>query len=217
MRTRPVLVHGTRVSHVQGSAHRRWLEPRFDVVLPDLPGHGARAAQPFTMDSAVEVVGQAVEGGPPGQPVVLVGHLLGGYVAMTYAAAHPDRLAGLVLIGSTAVPGGVGGTAYRFFGWATERAGSQRMTRFNDWLLSRMAPSEVYTATQQQGYWFEGCTPPGPRCRPAGDPSCCARCAAPCSSSAVSSTRSASTPTGMPGRRATRGWSPSGVRVICCR
>ena len=156
MRTRLVLVHGTRVSHVQWSAHRRWLEPRFEVVLPDLPGHGVRAAEPFTMDAAVAVVAAAVEGGAAGQPVVLVGHSLGGYVAMTYAAAHSDRLAGLVLIGSTAVPRGAGAAAYRFLGWATERAGDQRVTQFNNWLLSRMAPAEVFAAIQQDGYWFQG-------------------------------------------------------------
>ncbi|MGB8380774.1 MAG: alpha/beta hydrolase [Dermatophilaceae bacterium] len=156
MRTRLVLVHGTRVSHVQWLAHQRWLEPRFEVVLPDLPGHGARAAEPFTMDAAVAVVAAAAEGGAAGQPVVLVGHSLGGYVAMTYAAAHSDRLAGLVLIGSTAVPRGAGAAAYRFLGWATERAGDRRVTQFNNWLLSRMAPAEVFAAISQDGYWFEG-------------------------------------------------------------
>jgi len=156
VRTRLVLVHGTRVSHVQWSVHQRWLEPRFEVVLPDLPGHGLRAAEPFTMDAAVSVVAEAVGAAAPGQPVVLVGHSLGGYVAMTYAATHSDRLAGLVLIGSTAVPRGAGAAAYRFLGWATERAGTARVTRFNNWLLSRMAPAEVFAAIRQDGYWFEG-------------------------------------------------------------
>jgi pimeloyl-ACP methyl ester carboxylesterase len=156
VRTRLVLVHGTRVSHVQWSAHRRWLEPRFEVVTPDLPGHGSRASEPFTMPAAVASVAEAVGGAAPGQPVVLVGHSLGGYVAMTYAAEHSDRLAGLVLIGSTAVPRGAGAAAYRLLGWLTERAGQQRVTRFNDWLLSRMAPAEVFAAIAADGYWFEG-------------------------------------------------------------
>ena len=39
---------------------------------------------------------------PPGSPVVLVGHSLGGYAAMAYAAAHADTLAGLVLAGRSA-------------------------------------------------------------------------------------------------------------------
>lgn len=151
-----MLVHGTRVSSVQWSAHRRWLEPRFDVVTPDLPGHGTRASEPFTMAAAVASAAEAVEGAVDGQPVVLVGHSLGGYVAMTYAAAHSDRLAGLVLIGSTAVPGGVGGAAYRLLGWVTERLGRQRVTRLNDRLLSRMVPAEVFAAIAADGYWFEG-------------------------------------------------------------
>ena len=28
---------------MQWSAHRRWLEPEFDVITPDLPSHGTRA------------------------------------------------------------------------------------------------------------------------------------------------------------------------------
>jgi pimeloyl-ACP methyl ester carboxylesterase len=156
VRTRLVLVHGTRVSHVQWSAHRQWLEPRFHVVLPDLPGHGARASEPFTMAAAVAVVAQAVDGGASEQPVVLVGHSLGGYVAMAYAAEHPDRLAGLVLIGATAVPRGTGGAAYRALGWATGRAGDARVTRVNDWLLSRMAAPDVFAAIHEDGYWFGG-------------------------------------------------------------
>ena len=95
---RLVLVHGTRVSGVQWEVHRRWLSPTFDVATPDLPGHGTLAKVPFTMPRAVESVAAAVEGGPAGLPVVLVGHSLGGYVAMEYAAEHPTRLAGLVLI-----------------------------------------------------------------------------------------------------------------------
>ena len=83
MRTRIVLVKGYGVRGVKWAAHRRWLEPEFDVVTPDLPGHGSRAAELFTMDSAVAAVAEAVDSASPGQPVVLAGHSLGGYVAMT--------------------------------------------------------------------------------------------------------------------------------------
>ena len=116
MRTRLVLVHGSRVSGVQWSAHRRWLEPEFDVITPDLPSHGTRAAEPFTMDAAVAAVAEAVDEAAPDQPVVLVGHSLGGYVAMTYAAAYPSRLTGLVTIGAAGVPQGLGAAAYILLG-----------------------------------------------------------------------------------------------------
>jgi len=144
---------------VQWSAHRRWLEPEFDVVTPDLPSHGTRAAEPFTMDSAVAAVAAAVESGAPGQPVVLVGHSLGGYVAMTYAAAYPSRLAGLVTIGAAGVPQGVGAAAYTLLGKVTEMAGRERITAINDRMLRRMAAPEVFEAIVADGYWFDGVRP----------------------------------------------------------
>ncbi|MEI2825269.1 MAG: alpha/beta fold hydrolase [Dermatophilaceae bacterium] len=142
-RARVVLVHGTRVSGIQWAAHRSWLEPEFEVITPDLPRHGSRAEVPFTMASAVEVVADTVASTPDGIPVVLAGHSLGGYVSMTYASQHSDRLAGLVLIGSTAVPSGPGAAIYRALGWATDTAGPARMARFNDRILTRIAPPEV--------------------------------------------------------------------------
>ncbi len=155
MRPRLILIHGSRVSGVQWAAHRRWLEPEFDVSLPDLPGHGVRATQPFTMAAAVDSVSEAVDAAPPGQPIVLAGHSLGGYVAMEYAGAHPDRLAGLVTIGAAAVPRGPGAAAYRLLGLLTERAGRERISRFNDRILARMAVPEVFAAIHADGYWFD--------------------------------------------------------------
>ncbi len=153
-RARLVLVHGTRVSGIQWAAHRRWLEPEFEVVTPDLPRHGRSVDIPFTMATAVETVAQAVESAPDGIPVVLAGHSLGGYVAMTYASQHSERLAGLVLIGSTAVPKGPGAAVYRALGWATEAAGPERMTRLNDRILSRISPPEVAGPIRSEGYYF---------------------------------------------------------------
>ncbi len=49
VRTRLILVHGSRVSGVQWAAHRRWLEPEFEVLTPDLPGHGGRLENPQRM------------------------------------------------------------------------------------------------------------------------------------------------------------------------
>jgi len=157
VRTRLVLVHGSRVSGAQWSAHRRWLEPEFDVATPDLPGHGNDLT--FTMGAAVDSIAQSVEAAASGQPVILVGHSLGGYVAMEYAAAYPSRLAGLVTIGAAGVPRGPGATAYRLLGWATEKAGRERITALNDRMLARMAAPEVFTAIHADGYWFDGVRP----------------------------------------------------------
>lgn len=178
---RLVLVRGSRLSGTQWwpQVSRIRADPQCDgwleVVTPDLPGHGSRAGEPFTLDRAVGAVAAAVEGEPfapkwcatLGNPsathhsgrnererVVLVGHSLGGYVAMAYAATYPRRLGGLVLLGCGAVPRGPGAAAYRGVAAVTERLGAARMTRVNDRVLHRLYPPDLVDDVIAGGYWF---------------------------------------------------------------
>ena len=138
-RPRVVLVHGSRLSHTQWAPQVRLLaDADLDLVLPDLPGHGDRVDEPFTLRRASGAIAEAVERGDPAAPVVLVGHSLGGYAAMAYAAAFPRRLDGLLLLGCAAVPAGPGAAAYRLVARVTERLGAQRMTRVTDRVLRRL-------------------------------------------------------------------------------
>lgn len=163
-------MHGSRLSHAQWSPQIAALSGEFDVRTPDLPGHGVRAGESFTLDRAIGAVAEAVECGT-GAPVVLVGHSLGGYVAMAYAGCFPSRLDGLLLVGSAAVPTGPGAAAYRMVGALTERAGPERMTRVNDRVLRRLYAGEVVDEAIAGGYYFDS-TPAAWRevmayCRPA--------------------------------------------------
>ncbi|MET4924258.1 alpha/beta fold hydrolase [Streptomyces sp. PSRA5] len=71
----------------------------------DLPGHGARAAEPFTVDAAVGAALSACDGGAPGDAGVVVGAAdvvgsgLGALVALVLAQRHPDRVRSLTLVG----------------------------------------------------------------------------------------------------------------------
>ncbi|MFV0427825.1 MAG: alpha/beta fold hydrolase [Arachnia sp.] len=96
---RIVAVHGTRFSASQWQ-HYPALLPDHDLIAVDLPGHGRRAGQRFSMDYAVDVVADAVAG----RPAIVAGHSLGGYVATAYAARHRSQLRGLALIGASAEP-----------------------------------------------------------------------------------------------------------------
>ena len=81
---------------------RRGLEPRWRVLTPDLPGHGSRRNETFTLDAAVQTMTNLVRSAAPA-PVVVGGDSLGGYVSLASAAALPgEQLKGLVLSGSSA-------------------------------------------------------------------------------------------------------------------
>ena len=125
--------------------------------MPDLPAHGARRHEPFTWERALDVVGEAVDGGDPDVPVVLVGHSLGGYLAMAYAAARPQRLAGLALLGASAVPAGPGAALYRAIASVEQRLGVDRMSTC-PWTrpFAALLPDELAAVIKEAGYGFDG-------------------------------------------------------------
>jgi pimeloyl-ACP methyl ester carboxylesterase len=93
-----VLVHGSSESGRMWQAQMEALRADFRVVAPDLPGHGRRRAERFTVEGAMAAVNEAIQGEGHGR-ALLVGHSLGGYLAMLYAERHPERVAGLALDG----------------------------------------------------------------------------------------------------------------------
>ncbi|GAB3476674.1 alpha/beta fold hydrolase [Nocardiopsis coralliicola] len=98
-----VLVHGLRVSSSMWRPQVAELGERGRlVVAPDLPGHGGRRGEVFSLGSAVDAVLEAADavGGRP----LLVGLSLGGFVSIAAAAAAPERIGGLVAASCTARP-----------------------------------------------------------------------------------------------------------------
>lgn len=97
-----VFVHGIRVSGAMWAPHRNLLAPA-PIRTPDLPGHGVRRGEPFTLAAAVRTVVDAID--EVGGRALVVGHSLGGYAGIATAARHPHMVAGLVASGTTLVPG----------------------------------------------------------------------------------------------------------------
>lgn len=155
MLPRVVLVHGSRLSGAQWAPQLPLLEARVEPVAIDLPGHGRLAREAFTLERSAEVVQEAVAAAGPGRPVVVVGHSLGGYVALFHAARHSAGLAGVVLAGCSASPTGPGAAAYRAVGALTERVGTERMRRGTVRFLRRRYPPEVSEPIVAGGYFAE--------------------------------------------------------------
>ncbi|MBO0923047.1 alpha/beta hydrolase [Cellulomonas sp. zg-ZUI199] len=98
-----VLVHGMRASRTMWRAQHDALSRAGHVVVAvDLPGHGDRLDERFTLDGAVAVVRDAVSA--VGGRALVVGLSLGGYTAIAYAARHPEQVAGLVAAACCSVP-----------------------------------------------------------------------------------------------------------------
>ena len=79
------------------------LEPRQRVVSLTLPGFGKGEPLPETWDAALDVMAEAVHRAAVGNPVVLVGHSIGGVIAHDLAA-RVDPL-GVVMIDTFEVDG----------------------------------------------------------------------------------------------------------------
>jgi pimeloyl-ACP methyl ester carboxylesterase len=105
-----VFVHGIRVSGSMWGPVAALVDGR--TATPDLPGHGKRRTERFTTHSAVEAILAAID--DVGGRAVLVGHSLGGFLAIATASRHPDRVAALVAGGCTVRPRGAFLSAYRF-------------------------------------------------------------------------------------------------------
>ena len=87
------------------------LSDSFRVIVPDLPGHGSLAHVPFRMDDVVARLAALVDREAGGR-AILAGLSLGGYVAMEFAARHPEKLSSVILLSCTAEPTGPGAALY---------------------------------------------------------------------------------------------------------
>jgi pimeloyl-ACP methyl ester carboxylesterase len=110
-----VLLHGLGVT-------RRWWHPQvaalsqhFQVVVPDLAGHGSQAEVPLTAERAAADLAELIAAEAAG-PALVVGISLGGYIAMAHAVQNPEQTVGLVLSGCSMSMTGLNGLGMRLSG-----------------------------------------------------------------------------------------------------
>ncbi|HPW56809.1 MAG: alpha/beta fold hydrolase [Thermoanaerobaculaceae bacterium] len=98
-----VLLHGFPLSSAIWDPIRPSLESVCRLVTPDLRGMGRseRPAGSYSLEVLAEDVLRLVDALAL-ERFVLGGHSMGGYVALRFAARWPERLAGLVFVGSKA-------------------------------------------------------------------------------------------------------------------
>lgn len=101
-----VLVHGFTGSKEHWLPLMAQLADRFHLIAPDLPGWNASERLPGADYGVVAQAGRlhrfiAALGD---QPVILVGHSMGGQISGLLAADHPEQVQRLVLMASAGVP-----------------------------------------------------------------------------------------------------------------
>jgi len=98
-----VFLHGFLENRAMWAELQEALPKKYRCISLDLPGHGEseNLAYVHSMEEMAEVV-KALLDHLKIRRAIVVGHSLGGYVALALADSYPDMLKGMVLINSTA-------------------------------------------------------------------------------------------------------------------
>lgn len=98
-----VLLHGFLETQEIWNSFSKFFSDRFKVICPDLPGHGK--SESFGYVHTMEEMAGAVHAVLKKQRIrkcVIVGHSMGGYVALAFAELFPDMVRGLCIFHSSA-------------------------------------------------------------------------------------------------------------------
>lgn len=151
-----VFVHGIRTSASMWRPQLEYLAPRgITATAVDLPGHGTRMAEDFTIEGAFATIDRAVTDAAARGPVLLVGHSMGGLLSLEYAGSdEPPPLAAVIGAGCTAIPRGAALRAYRLFLRGFDSL-PDRGAAITDYVLARTLPEETREDFGAGGYAFD--------------------------------------------------------------
>jgi len=151
-----VLVHGIRTSATMWRAQREYLHARgTPVVAVDLPGHGTRMAETFTLDGAFATIDEAVRDAAARGPVLLVGHSMGGLLSIDYVGREdPPPVDAFIAASCTAIPRGAGLATYRVLARGFDSLPDRGMW-LTDRVLDRTLPTETRADFGAGGYAFD--------------------------------------------------------------
>ena len=148
-----VMVHGIRTSATMWRAQVDYLAARGNpAVAVDLPGHGARMGEEFTLDGAFSTIDDAVRDAATRGPVLLTGHSMGGLLCIDYVGREdPPPVAGFIAASCTAIPRGVSLAAYRVMARGFDSLPDRGMW-LTDRMLDRILPEETRNDFGAGGY-----------------------------------------------------------------
>lgn len=141
-----VLVHGIRTSATMWRSQMTHLQARgVATTAIDLPGHGSRMDEAWSLDEALSSIDRAVVAAAERGPVVLMGHSMGGLLSTAYVGrigAEPP-VAAFIAASCTAFPRGAGLAAYRL-----ALRGLQALPAHGMWLVDRALDAQLPVDTR---------------------------------------------------------------------
>lgn len=97
-----VFIHGAGGNGAHWLKQLIYLKERFQVFAPDLPGHGRSGGAACDQIKQYSDFIHRFATKISGAPFCLVGHSMGGAIALDFSLNHPEMLAGMVLIATGA-------------------------------------------------------------------------------------------------------------------
>jgi len=96
-----VLIHGYPLDHSIWNETISQLENDFDLILPDVRGFGESTTfdAPYTLSDIANDLAALLDSLGV-ERTTLAGHSMGGYIALAFAKAFPERVTGLALVSS---------------------------------------------------------------------------------------------------------------------
>jgi pimeloyl-ACP methyl ester carboxylesterase len=104
-----VLIHGFAEDGTIWDKQTDFLKNYFQLVIPDLPGSGrseasqqlAFGSRQLTIEDYADIINQVLDKEKISS-CIIIGHSMGGYIALAFAEKHPDKLKAITLFHSTA-------------------------------------------------------------------------------------------------------------------
>lgn len=145
MTVQVVLVHGIRTSATMWRSQVEYLDEHgYACTAVDLPGHGSRMDEDFTLHEALHTIDAAVRAAAARGPVLLVGHSMGGLLCLAYVGGGvAPPVAALIAASCTALPRGTSLSAYRIVARAVDRLPDRGL-----WLTERILDATIPIETR---------------------------------------------------------------------
>ena len=142
-----VFVHGIRTSATMWRAQVAHLQERgIAAEAVDLPGHGSRMGEPWSVDEALATIDRAVLRAAERGPVVLAAHSMGALLSTAYLGRTGDAppVRAFVAAGATSFPLGAGVIAYRAL-----LTGLRRLPGNGMWFVRRALAAQLPPETRR--------------------------------------------------------------------